>query len=299
MAPDNFIKKPSGHWRWLLLAGLVLVALVLTVVLCLQKCSEPGSGGGCCLPDTGQATQDQPVTTLREEDPQRPAVPTLPSAEEPAETPGEAPTDPTVQPQTQKDPDPVPDTTPQPQEPEKKQLECEQIAVFSGAFVEDGSDEPVQNVASILVKNNSDQYLDFAQLYYLLDGEKAIFSVTGLPPGTSAWVMEASRKTATADSVFVYQDCNTTYRSEAVDSLEGLSVQTDGTMLKVTNNRDKTLKNLTLYYKVLHSDSNYFGGITYMVAFGDLEPGQSAQKLAGHFKEGWTDIVRVGYQEET
>lgn len=109
--------------------------------------------------------------------------------------------------------------------------------------------------------------------------------------------MEASRKTAGADSVFTQPEVITSFRKDAQAAPEGLTVASAGTTLKVTNNRDTTLRNVTVYYKVRHSDGNYFGGITYMAAFGDLEPGQSAEKLAGHFKEGITDIVRIGYQE--
>lgn len=291
---------------WAVIGVLALVTVILVLAVCLRSCGSPqtpdgGSNTEQTQPDMGQATPDSPdQPDSPAPDETQPTPPVDPTADPGGDTtqPGEddppPETDGTGQTEPTKDNEPViPSVTVPPQE----LLECEQYAVFSGAFVEDGSDEPVQNVAAILVTNGSDQYLDLGKLTYQLDGEEATFMVTGLPPGASAWVMEASRRTATNDSVFTQTDCTTSFRENAVNELEGLSIQSGGTMLKVTNNRDKALQNVTLYYKVLHNDGNYFGGITYMVAFGDLEPGQSAEKLAGHFKEGWTDIVRIGYQE--
>ena len=67
---------------------------------------------------------------------------------------------------------------------------CKQFSSFSGQYVEDGSDVLVENVASMLVTNKSDRFLDLATLEYEIDGKKATFVVTGLPAGKSTWVME-------------------------------------------------------------------------------------------------------------
>jgi hypothetical protein len=68
-------------------------------------------------------------------------------------------------------------------------------------------------------------------------------------------------------------------------------------MLTAVNNTDRTLDNVFIYYKTLHTDGNFFGGITYLVDFGTLAPGGSAQSVAGHFQEGKTEIVRIGWQK--
>ena len=67
-------------------------------------------------------------------------------------------------------------------------------------------------------------------------------------------------------------------------------------MLKVENNSAASLQNIAVYYKAVHTDGHYFGGITYMTVIGDLAPGESTEKFAGHFREGWTNVVRVSYQ---
>ena len=181
--------------------------------------------------------------------------------------------------------------------PPEQQLICEDYAIYNGAFVEDGTDEPVENVAALLITNNSDQYLDLGKLTYELDGHEAVFMVTGLPAGDSAWVLENSRMQASAETQFSHRDTLTSFRDDASRMVEGLNLECSDGALRAINTTDRTLKAVTVYYKVLHDDGNYLGGITYMTTFGDLEPGQSSEKIAGHFQPDKARIVRVGYLE--
>ena len=87
----------------------------------------------------------------------------------------------------------------------------------------------------------------------------------------------------------------TSFRDDVVNDLEGLELSFNGTMLKATNDTDQLFKNVTAYYKTLHEDGNFLGGITYMTVLGDLEPGQSAEKIAGRFQPDQSQIVRIGY----
>lgn len=169
--------------------------------------------------------------------------------------------------------------------------------MFSGKFVEDGSDVPVENVAAILVTNQTDQFLDLATMTFEIGGKKATFIITGLPAGHSVWVMESTGMTVDSSAVFEYLGCGTSFRDGAVSSSENVSVTADGNILTAVNQTDKTLENVFIYYKLLHDDGHYFGGITYMVNFGTLKPGQAVEKLGGHYSKGDCEIVRIGWQE--
>lgn len=182
-----------------------------------------------------------------------------------------------------------------PTEPAKRvQLTCEQYSMFSGQFVEDGRDELVTNVAAILVTNVSDQFLDLATIAFDIDGEAATFIVTGLPAGRSAWVLEANRMTVTNSSNFTYLDMTTSFRDGVAASSDKVTITADGNMLTATNNTDETLEGVFIYYRTLHTDGNFLGGITYLVDFGTLEPGGSVEKMGGHFSED-SEIVRIGW----
>ena len=218
--------------------------------------------------------------------------------EETTEITTAAPT--TEAPTTPAETSPPPTTAPPKREEEVKiangDLKVEQFAVFSGQFVEDGRDELVENVAAILVKNKSDKFLDFAVLTYQVDGQDAAFVVTGLPAGEAAWVMEITKLKATNDSKFVYEDCISSFRDSVMTQSEDLEIQVEGNTMKVINRSDDFMYNIFVYYKNRHSDGNYFGGITYAVEFGTLAPDTSAHTIAGHYVEGVTEIVRIGWQ---
>ena len=177
-------------------------------------------------------------------------------------------------------------------------ISCDKFGMFSGQFVEDGRDELVQNVAAVLVTNRTDRFLDFATLTFDIDGQTATFILSGLPAGRSAWVMEATRMTATSSSVFTYQNCVNSFRDDVTASTDQITISSDGNMLTAVNNTSETLEGVFVYYRTLHTDGNFLGGITYRVDFGTLDPGASVETLAGHFNKDTTEIVRIGWQKE-
>lgn len=179
---------------------------------------------------------------------------------------------------------------------ESGDISCSGLAIFSGQFVEDGRDELVENVAAIQVTNNSEEFLDLATLLYDLDGQTATFVATGIPSGKTAWVMEKSRMKAKGDSAFTYKGSTTVFKSNVASSTDQISVAVDGNNMIVTNNSDKEMETIVVYYKVLHEDGNYFGGITYVTDFQNVKAGNSAQSMAGHYKEGKTEIVRIDWK---
>ena len=176
-------------------------------------------------------------------------------------------------------------------------LSCDQFGIFSGQFLEDGRDELVKNVATVLVTNRTDRFLDFATLTFDIDGQTATFILSGLPAGRSAWVMEATRMTATSSSVFTYQNCVNSFRDDVTASTDKVTISSDGNMLTAVNNTSEPLKDVFVYYRTLHTDGNFLGGITYRADFGTLEPGASVETMAGHFNKETSEIVRVGWRE--
>ena len=174
-------------------------------------------------------------------------------------------------------------------------LYCLQFSRYSGEFVEDGTNEKVSNVAAALIENRSGEYLDLATVTYEVDGKTAKFVVTGLPPGTRAWVLEANRLTVGTNPQFKFLDCTSTFRRDAVLSSESLGLSSVGNTLTMRNNSEYTLDNVCVYYKRINEDGAYLGGITYMLAFDTLKPGESAEKASAHFSEE-SRIVRYSYQ---
>lgn len=180
---------------------------------------------------------------------------------------------------------------------ERLQLSCDDVAAYSGAYVEDGSDEPVENVAAILITNRSGQYLTLARLTYQLDGETALFEVTDLPAGKSAWILEKNRRKATDKSKYVYKEAVTSFADHITRTPKELKVEYGENMLRVTNTSDQTLNHVIVHYKGIHKDGHYLGGITYKLDFGTLGPGDSVEKIAGHYDDDYTELLRVEFEE--
>ena len=164
-------------------------------------------------------------------------------------------------------------------------ITCDMFASYSGQFVEDGRDELVENVAAVMVTNHSD-----------IDGIPAIFVISGLPAGESAWVMEYTRLTVADSSVFTYEDSITSFQASVINDADEVTITAEGNNLIVVNNTPEVLENVYVYYKTVHADGNYLGGITYRVDLGDLEPGVPVETIAGHYSEENSRIIRISWQ---
>lgn len=174
-------------------------------------------------------------------------------------------------------------------------LYCEEFTVFSGVFVENGKNEEVEDVAAILVENRSDAFLDRANISYKYGDEKALFVVTGLPAGEKCWVLEKNKMKVDGKHKFEFNNCTTAFNSNAIEVSEHLTTETNDNVVKVTNTSRHTLENVCVYYKNTFDDGNYFGGITYVLAFGELGPGESMEKESAHFSDK-SAIVKFSYQ---
>jgi hypothetical protein len=176
------------------------------------------------------------------------------------------------------------------------ELVCLEYSSFTGAFPEDGTGRPVQSVAAMLIRNDSGKFLDYALVKCDIGTGTGTFKVTGLPAGKAVWVLEQDSKTVASEDKFAVSDCEDySFRSDAMVSTDKLKVVTNGNTVTVTNVSGEALENVCIYYKSVHSDGNFFGGITYMLGFGTLEAGQTAQKQSSHFGED-SEIVRYSFQ---
>lgn len=179
--------------------------------------------------------------------------------------------------------------------PMSQDLYCLEFSAFSGVFVENGENEDVHDVAAILVENRSEAFLDRAVITYKYDDKDAVFLLTGLPAGEKCWVMEQNKLQIDGKYEFEFSDCVSAFDNDAIETSEHLTVDATDNVLEVTNTSDKTLKNVCVYYKNTFDDGNYFGGITYMLSFGELSPAQTAQKASAHFSDK-SEIVKFSYQ---
>lgn len=278
--------------------------LPLLAVLVLTGCASKGDA-----PPTQPGGADPPGTTVTQQnsgaDPsqEQSGLPASPGASE--GTTGEStapsggggdPAFPSYDPTQPYTPTSPPATTePLPDAVILEGLRFDSFGRYSGAFVEDGSDRPVENVACVLAVNTTDRYLDLATAVFEIDGVEARFTVTGLPPGKAAWILEGNALQVESGASFVLKGGATSYSVLEEDA--AVTAAPDVGTLLVTNNGAKDFSGY-IYYKALYTDGNFLGGITYR-SFVEQLPAQSRTEItAGHCTPD-SAVVRIMYAEST
>jgi len=178
-------------------------------------------------------------------------------------------------------------------------ITVQKVSAYSGAYFEDGSDEQVENIMCITVKNNGTE--DY-QLVDLTVTDKAgnayTFRITTLLKGETMTVLESGRaayvkglkaESITTENVAVFEAAPT-----ICDDV--LTMMASGNSVTVCNDSDKDLNNIYVYYKSFDGDVAV-GGITYRFSVSELPAGESATVETSHFDAETSRFVFVTYAE--
>lgn len=181
--------------------------------------------------------------------------------------------------------------------PDKEGLSVVKIGQYSGQFLESGKDEQVDDTFAIIVKNKSKDMLQYAQLNFKVKGEDANFVVTNLPPGKSALVLEANKKSFSKTNDITYEGASTSYIDSDVMNKDKFKVTSDNTKLTLKNLTNKKYSTVYVYYKNIDEDGDYLGGITYRTKFENVGANKSVTIDTEHYLKGASQIVMVDYIE--
>ena len=155
---------------------------------------------------------------------------------------------------------------------------------YSGPYVENGSNEPCENVCAIHLFNNSKTA--YQRIRFMLEiGETAYFfsASTVLPDAEMTVLCEDAAAFSRVDVISA--EVLSAARFDTLPSVHTESLlitYTDG-FINVRNLTDTPLKNAYVYYKST-DDFGLFGGITYRAAFDTLQPGETKQVRATHVR---------------
>ena len=181
-------------------------------------------------------------------------------------------------------------------------LIIEKIGSYSGAYVEDGTNEPVENILMMVVSNITEEDIQYVEFLMPVDAGTAKFSASTLPAGSTAVLLEQSRMSYSDDEIYEMEsiECALLAIHQSPLSLQEdkLKFQILDGSINVTNISDSEInENIVVYYKNV-SDSVYYGGITYRIKLEDtLKPGEMMQIMANHFYQPGTEIVFVEFAE--
>ena len=173
-------------------------------------------------------------------------------------------------------------------------MTIERIAPYDGMFVEDGSNADTQNVAMLLVKNDGDFPVEYAQIRVMCEQEELLFDISALPAGEQLVVQEKNGKTiaeskATSASALVVQRAN----MEMSEGKVQVSDNGDNT-LTIKNLTNETIPTVRVFYKYYMENEDLFvGGIAFTARISRLGAGTSVTIQPSHYTSQSSRVVMV------
>lgn len=173
------------------------------------------------------------------------------------------------------------------------------VGRYSGAYLEDGSDEQIRDVLSIVVRNTTDSLIEYGCIEVPCGrNSSAVFEFSGLPARSSVLVQEKNRMTWSekqklskalctqialpTDLVLDFDRDFKLYPSDGVINAENIS-DTDFT------------QDVSVFYKNFEFGL-FMGGITYRARFsGGIRSGEIAQSLQKHYHSQTGAILYMSY----
>ena len=175
-------------------------------------------------------------------------------------------------------------------------LQIVNIGSYTGAFVEDGTNEIVSGMLMLVVTNISESDLQYAEITLPTEAGDAKFTISTLPVGESAVLLEQSRMAYTGqEDPAQAQIANIATFNVPLSLCEDqLQIQILDGAINVTNISGQDITgDVIIYYKNAASDL-YYGGITYRVRIqGGIKAGEIKQIMASHFSDTGSKIMFV------
>ena len=170
---------------------------------------------------------------------------------------------------------------------------------YSGKFVEDGSNRPVEDVLAVIVTNESDHFVEYAQIAAVSEGRNVQFQLTSLPAGHSVLVMEKSGVCYEDGMSFEKAILQTVTKPDKEFSLypETFEIKAaDGVVNLVNRTENDYPGKIAIYFKNAENGI-YVGGITYSRTLDNGIPGKGvAQFMAENYTVAGSELVFLVYE---
>ena len=169
---------------------------------------------------------------------------------------------------------------------------CE-LSSYTGSYVEDGSDEYVENIMMLILENEGEDDIQFGNV---IINNQYVFEFTTLLPGDKVMVLEKNRSVYAEDikidSAVLKQAA---LFSEAPSMHEDLlEITTENGMICITNISGTEFSGGKLFYKNVVNE-HFLGGITYFSTIPKLQSNQSVKLSADHYEEDRSRLLFVTY----
>lgn len=160
-------------------------------------------------------------------------------------------------------------------------------------FNPDCGNEEGEQIASMVLKNNSDQYLTKANITLTMaDGSNLNFEVTHLPAGESAMAFSLENASISKDPICVDVSCDAAFEDTASVVNHKVTATVSGMTVTLSNVSGQDLTDVVVYCRSPFGEE-YFGGITYSYTVNSLPANQSASLEAVDCILGMVEVVRI------
>lgn len=176
-------------------------------------------------------------------------------------------------------------------------MEVLSVGQYTGPFVEDGSDTPSGNILSIVVKNNSDEMLQYGEIHLNVNNNNtAIFKLSNIPAKTSALVIESTGAIEfSKDNTYEFVDSMYASMSEVSLMEDKIEVNGGDNEITIKNISGEDLGTVYVYYKYIQEGGAYLGGITYRTKFENVTAGAEISEKTAHYSKTTSEILMVDY----
>lgn len=173
-------------------------------------------------------------------------------------------------------------------------LRIDSLFQYSGvnpdAQLENGDD-----IASIQLKNISDQYLESAEISVELDNGTAFsFTLQDIPAGKSVTAFDTANTSYDGNAGVAYIEAQASYNADASVNEDACAITKDDQGVHLQNISGDTLNNIQVkYHSIL--DDMYFGGLSYTATVDSLAVDQTTDVDTSEDMLGDVEIVSVAY----
>ena len=169
------------------------------------------------------------------------------------------------------------------------------IFPYSGKFVEDGSDEEVENIAAVRLINTGDEDYQYLEFTVSTGSASYAFAASSVHAGTVMTVLNKEKKTCGEGETVIAAECpiRAGYQTppSMLDDTFELTQATGSFRIRNVTDRDLT-GTITVYYKCA-DENGWLGGITFRAVVNGLAAGQEQWTPAEHMG----GVVFITYEE--
>lgn len=173
-------------------------------------------------------------------------------------------------------------------------IQVDSLFQYSG-INPDAQNEECEDVASLQLKNNSDQYLETAEISVeLTDGTAFSFEVEDVPTGKSVMAFDTANGAYDGKTGVAFIDAETTYSADAGLKENDIKITSDDNGVQMENISGAALENLKMKYHCVLDDM-YFGGISSETEVAGLAAGETTTVDTSESILGDAEVVSIAY----